>query len=140
MFAQSRDDIRQTFCNVYSKLQNRARLDPLEQQIADVVNLHPEYHSLLIDAVTALKHEPTPEQDQTNPFLHMGMHLAIREQVSTDRPTGIREYYNQLIKKWGESETEHRMMECLGISLWEAQRNNSLPDEQAYLECVHRLS
>jgi len=139
MFAQSREDIRQTFCKVYSKLQNREELDPLEQQIADVVNLHPEYHSLLIDVATAVQHEATPEQGQTNPFLHMGMHLAIREQVSTDRPTGIRECYSQLITMLGESETEHRMMECLGTSLWEAQRNNSLPDEQAYLACIRRL-
>lgn len=139
MFAQSREDIRQAFCTIYSKLQNSERLDPLEQQIADVINLHPEYHSLLVDIDTALEHEFTPEQGQTNPFLHMGMHLAIREQVSTDRPAGIREYYSHLITKLGKPETEHRIMECLGTSLWEAQRNNSLPDEQAYLECIHRL-
>ncbi len=139
MFAQSRDETRQLFCTVFNKVQQSIALDPLEQQIADVINLHPEYHKLLADVNVSLKHEFTPEQGQTNPFLHMGMHLAIREQVSTDRPTGIREYYSQLLKKLGESETEHRMMECLGTSLWDAQRSNSLPDEQAYLECIHRL-
>ncbi|HID81470.1 MAG TPA: DUF1841 family protein [Chromatiales bacterium] len=139
MFAQSREETRQLFCSVFKKVQEQTTLDPLEQQIAEVIKLHPEYHKLLMDPESALAQEFTPEQGQSNPFLHMGMHLAIREQVSTDRPAGIREYFSQLIKKLGESETEHRMMECLGNSLWEAQRNNSLPDEQAYLDCIHRL-
>jgi hypothetical protein len=30
-------------------------------------------------------------------------------------------------------------MECLARMLWEAQVNQRLPDEQAYLECVRRL-
>ena len=139
MFAQSREETRQLFCIVFSKVQQDLALDPLEQQIANVIDLHPEYHDLLANQESALVQEFIPEQGQSNPFLHMGMHLAIREQVSTDRPAGIREYYSQLIKKLGESETEHRMMECLGSSLWEAQRDNSLPDEQAYLDCIHRL-
>jgi hypothetical protein len=30
-------------------------------------------------------------------------------------------------------------MECLGESLWQAQRDNRLPDEDAYLECLRKL-
>jgi len=70
----------------------------------------------------------------------MGMHLAIREQVSTNRPAGITDVHQRLANKHGSaSEAEHRMMECLGEALWTAQRNNTAPDEQAYLTCLKRL-
>ncbi len=139
MFAQSRDETRQLFCSVFQKMQQQIPLDPLEQQLADIIQQHPEYHKLLADPDAAISLEFTPESGQPNPFLHMGMHLAIREQVDTDRPAGIRACYQQLIAKLGEAEAEHRMMECLGTSLWEAQRNNRLPDEQSYLSCIQSL-
>ena len=31
-----------------------------------------------------------PEMGDTNPFLHMSMHMAIKEQLSIDQPAGIR--------------------------------------------------
>jgi hypothetical protein len=34
---------------------------------------------------------------------------------------------------------EHRLIECLAETLWEAQRDRVPPDEQAYLERVRRL-
>ncbi|WP_204318325.1 DUF1841 family protein [Serratia marcescens] len=40
------------------------------------------------------------ELGETNPFLHMGLHLAVREQVATDRPQGIRTVYTKLIEKY----------------------------------------
>ena len=70
----------------------------------------------------------------------MGMHIAIREQLSTQRPPGINAAYEALLKRLGDPhEAEHRMMECLGEAMWLAQRNNTAPDESAYLECLQRL-
>jgi hypothetical protein len=30
-------------------------------------------------------------------------------------------------------------MECLAEMIWQAQRNGTAPDEEAYLECVRQL-
>ena len=69
-------------------------MSPLEAQIAAVVSEHPEYHNALnIDGVHG---DFTPEAGETNPFLHMGLHLAIREQVSTNRPPGIGKIHTRL--------------------------------------------
>ena len=114
-------------------------LDPLETQIAAVIADHPEYHALLQDQDQAMTRDFTPEGGQTNPFLHMGMHLAIQEQIATDRPAGIRTHYQQLTRRLGVVDAEHAIMECLGRSLWEAQQNNNLPDERAYLRCIENL-
>jgi hypothetical protein len=31
------------------------------------------------------------------------------------------------------------MMDCLAEALWQAQRNGTLPDQQAYTDCLQRL-
>jgi hypothetical protein len=136
----SRDQIRQVYLDVWHKLQTASLLDPMESLIAQVIELHPEYHALLQQGASAQQAEFTPESGQGNPFLHMGMHIALQEQVSTDRPRGIQSVHQKLSKKRGRHEAEHAMMECLGEALWRAQRTGTAPDEQAYLECLKRLS
>ncbi|NOX42811.1 MAG: DUF1841 family protein [Gammaproteobacteria bacterium] len=138
LFGNNRNDIRQHFFVVWKKHNDKQTLDPMENLIANVIRLHPEYHSLLEDSNTRDK-DFTPEMEQTNPFLHMGMHIALHEQLSTDRPTGIKDVYEKLQSKTEDiHETEHRMMECLGEAMWLAQRNNTLPDDVSYLECLKK--
>lgn len=140
MFGQNREELRRFYLQVWQKHQQQHILQPLEQLIAEVLILHPEYHSLLENEEAALSRDFNPEQGEGNPFLHMGMHLALHEQVATDRPVGIRAMHTSLRLRLGDvHEAEHRMMECLGEALWQAQRNGQMPDEQAYLECLKRL-
>ncbi|MGD2172169.1 MAG: DUF1841 family protein [Gammaproteobacteria bacterium] len=136
---QSRDEIRRVYLGVWQKMQRGQLLEPMEALIAEVIELHPEYQSLFDDEDAVAQLEFTPEQGQTNPFLHMGMHIALREQAGGDRPAGIRAIYQRLVDARGPHEAEHAMMECLGQSLWEAQRENRSPDEAAYLECLKKL-
>lgn len=135
----NRDQIRQMYCSVFSKMKNDQACDPLEQQIAEVIAEHPEYHALLESSDSALDKDFTPDSGESNPFLHMGMHLGIREQVSTNRPSGIQPLFAELSHMMGPSEAEHQIMECLGLSLWEAQRSGQMPDERKYLECIRKI-
>jgi hypothetical protein len=120
-------------------MQQRQLLEPMEALIADVIEAHPEYHALLADNDEIKQQEFTPEQGQTNPFLHMGMHIALREQAGSDRPGGIKSIYQRLVAAKGQHEAEHAMMECLGQALWSAQRNAQAPDEADYLDCLEKL-
>jgi hypothetical protein len=135
----NRDDIRRVYIEVWGKLQKGQDLDPMESIIAEVIRLHPEYHALLESGKSAFEAEFSVEGGQSNPFLHMGMHIAIREQISVDRPTGIRAAYHALCHRRGQHQAEHSMLECLAQSLWLAQRNNVAPDEQAYMDCIKKL-
>ena len=136
---QSRDEVRQVYLDVWRKLQQNGLLEPMEAIIAEVIEIHPEYHSLLEQNEDVRQQEFTPEQGQTNPFLHMGMHIALREQAGADRPPGIQAIYHRLVASRGQHEAEHAMMECLGQSLWNAQRNGIAPDETEYLDCLKKL-
>lgn len=137
---QSRDQLRRMYIDAWRKHRAGLPLEPLEAQIADVIELHPEYHAVLEDPERVLDRDYTPEGGDSNPFLHMGLHLAVRDQIGTDRPLGIRQAFAQLAHKLGaEHDAEHLLMECLAETLWEAQRSGRAPDEQSYLERVYRL-
>ena len=136
---QSRDEVRQVYLGVWHKIQQKLVLEPMEALIADVIEIHPEYHALLAAGDDIKQQDFTPEQGQTNPFLHMGMHITLREQAGTDRPPGIRAIHQKLVSKQGAHEAEHAMIECLGETLWNAQRSNQPPDEAAYLDCLKKL-
>ena len=134
---ESRSDTRQTFFDVWQKMQSGAPMTALETMIADVIRMHPEYHGMLSQGIEVLDKDWLPEGGETNPFLHMGMHIAIREQLSIDRPPGIKAAYEALLQKTRDQmQVEHLMLECLGETLWRAQRENRMPNEQLYLRLV----
>jgi hypothetical protein len=138
---QSRDQLRNVYLEAWRKRCERLPMEPLEMQIADVIELHPEYQAALQKPDSVLARDYTPEGGQSNPFLHMGLHLAVRDQLATDRPVGIRRAFETIAKSKGDAhEAEHQLIECLAETLWEAQRSGLPPDEIAYLERVRKLS
>jgi hypothetical protein len=137
---QSRDELRRAYLSSWRKWRAGEALAPLEAAIARVIAEHPEYHSMLEAPEAAVKADFVPEGGVENPFLHLGLHLAIREQVSTDRPAGIARIHAQLAARFSSAlAAEHRMFEALGATLWEAERGAKPPDESAYLERLEHL-
>lgn len=137
---ESREQMRRRYLEAWRKFSAREPLAPLEGQLAAVIAEHPEYISWLESGEEALGAEFTPEGGRANPFLHMGLHLAIREQVATDRPRGIAPMHEALARRTGSAHAaEHVMIGPLAATLWEAQRSGHAPDEQAYLERLRRL-
>lgn len=121
----------------WRKRRDRVPTEPVEAQIADVVADHPEYHAAL--EADAVDRDYLPEGGQTNPFLHMGLHLAVRDQVATDRPVGIRAAFASLTQRLASPhEAEHVLIDCLAETLWQAQAQNLPPDESAYLERIRQ--
>lgn len=140
MFVRNRQSSRGLFFDVWRKYNVNAQLEPLEQLVLGVILEHPEYHHFLHDDANTMELEFDPGSGKTNPFLHMGMHIAVKEQVQTDRPAGIRKIFLSLCEARQEQhEVEHEMMECLGSILWQAQMNNQLPDENLYMECIRKM-
>jgi hypothetical protein len=139
MFGQDREQMRRFFVTAWRKRQAGEPLQPLEQLVAEVVAAHPEYHDHLVDG-ERLHSDFPPAEGNTNPWLHMGMHITLGEQLGADRPPGIRDLYRAIASRVGDAHAaEHAMMECLGLVLWEAQRDGRQPDEAAYLACLRRL-
>ena len=139
IFGQDRNELRKMYADAWQKHLDKTALTPLEAQITAVVEWHPEYHDDVMN--NDLDKDYTPDGGQTNPFLHMGLHLGIREQVATNRPAGINTVFSTLATKIGDPHTaEHRMIDCLAETLWEAQSQNTAPDETRYLQRLHQLT
>lgn len=139
MFTPSQHDVRRFFCEVYLKQRTDQILTPLEAIARDWVTQHPEYASTLTDIEAAVAADYSIENGQSNPFLHLSMHLSIAEQISIDQPPGIRQAFLALAQRLSsEHEAHHRIMECLGEMIWTSQRNGLPPDGAAYIECVKR--
>jgi hypothetical protein len=135
---QSRSDLRGRFLDAWRKHSAGLPLEPLEAQIVAVIIEHPEYHALLNDADAALARDFAPEGG-SNPFLHMAMHLAVRDQIATDRPSGIRDVYAKLIRRRDKLNAEHTIAEHLADMIWQAQRSGLPPDDQVYLRRLQKL-
>ena len=132
--AHSRDQLRRSYAEAWSKHLSGTPLSPLEAMICDVIGLHPEYQGLVANPILAATFEPNAQGDADNPFLHMGLHIAVREQLSVDRPPGIREVHRRLqLQQAGAHAAEHVLMEALGQTLWQAQRDGVAPDAERYL-------
>lgn len=138
IFGQDRTELRKMYVEAWRKQCERLPMSPLEAQIAAVIEWHPEYHGAV--TTDGLDCDYTPDGGRSNPFLHMGLHLGIREQVATDRPAGIARIHETLAAATGDPHlAEHQMIECLAETLWESQSQGVAPDERKYLERLRRL-
>ncbi len=137
MFTPSRDQVRQFFFDVWAKYRAGQPLAGAEQPALEAVLAHPEYHALLDQPEVYLDRDYSPEAGETNPFLHLAMHLAIAEQLAVDQPAGIRTRYQRLLQQHGEAmAAQHDIMECLAEMIWQAQRHETAFDAVAYLRCL----
>ena len=137
MFNPSRDQVRLFFIDAWKKYREKQILSPLENMAVNLVQQHPEYHSLL-ENPDSIEQDFTVDKGQTNPFLHLSMHLAIQEQLSIDQPPGIKAAHDRLVATLDPHEAAHRIMEALGEVIWEAQRLNKPLDNERYIELIHQ--
>lgn len=139
IFSDERNELRKMYYDAWQKHLNKAPTEPLENQIIYVIGMHPEYQPMF-ESLEVSDKDYLPENGQTNPFLHMGLHLGIRDQLDTNRPAGINLVYQKLCEKHHDSHyVEHVMMDALAEMFWLAQKNHTAPDETAYLRKLQRL-
>jgi hypothetical protein len=133
LFNPSRDQVRQFFFDTWAKFLGKQPLSDLEAIALEVMQMHPEYHHVLNAPERYLEQTYFPEMGETNPFLHMSLHLSILEQIAIDQPPGIKAGYQSLRLKMPDyHQAQHELMDCLAETLWQAQRNGSAPDTHAY--------
>ena len=139
MFNPSQADVRNFFFDVYIKGNLNQPLTDLEKIAYTVIMKHTEYHSILANREKYLDFKWLPEMGETNPFLHLSMHLTIIEQLSINQPHGIKQLFTDMcLATQDEHKAEHEFIDCLGEMLWQAQRNHIQPSMQIYFECINK--
>jgi hypothetical protein len=136
---QDREQLRAAWREAWRRHRQGLPLEPLQAQMSDLIRMHPEYTQHLDGAVTT-SGAAAVDGASTNAFLHLALHLALREQLATNRPAGIAQVHQRLAAADGDPHVaEHRMIEVLGQVLWDAQRAGRMPDERQYLEALRKL-
>ena len=139
LFNPSRDEVRAFFFEAWAKFKLAQTLTDLEKIALGVMHMHPEYHSILSQPEQFKHQDYFPEFGETNPFLHMSLHVSILEQISINQPTGIASIYAQLkLKQQDEHDAQHVILECLAETIWQAQRNNTGMDSVHYLQLLQQ--
>ena len=137
MFSQDRTKQRAFLASCWQKNLNKEYLEPLEQQLVFIIQAHPEYHHLIGN----IESEYFPEQGEVNPFLHINLHLALRDQLSINQPKGVKEVHQKLINHYKDSHgVEHLMMECIAEMTYISQKSNTTMDQESYLNCITILT
>jgi hypothetical protein len=141
LFNPSRDEVRQFFFGAWAKFRQQQSLTDLEAIAIQVVQMHTEYHAVLDAPQRYFEQSYFPEMGETNPFLHMSLHLSILEQIGINQPPGIKQAYEVLLRKHGNPhDAQHDLMDCLAETIWQAQRSGQPPDAEAYLSCMQKKS
>ena len=136
MFNPSRDEVREMFFGAWQAYRQGTPLVGIQALALDVILQHPEYHAML---EAPDRYREKDYLDESNPFLHMSLHLALEEQLSIDQPPGIRERWEALLKRSGDRhDALHHAIECLAETVWRSQREGAAPDAAAYLSCLER--
>jgi hypothetical protein len=134
MFNPSRDEVREMFFRVWKSYREGMPLAGIEALALDVILQHPEYHDALSDPERSRDRDYV---DESNPFLHMSLHVALEEQLSIDQPPGIAARFRALLERHGDRhEALHQALECLAETVWRAQRDRAPPDAASYLDCL----
>ena len=136
MFSQDRKKQRKFVAKSWQKYTSNIPLEPLEEQLASIIEIHPEYQ----DLISNIDSEYFPEQGEINPFLHINLHLALKDQLSLNEPNGVRELHQKLIYHFKDQHVvEHLMMECIAEMIYSSQKNNTPMDQESYLNCITAL-
>ena len=136
MFSSDRSTQRKFLAKSWEKYKTNQILEPLELQLAKIIEKHPEYQEIINNLDT----EYFPEQGKINPFLHINLHLSLQDQLSLDQPKGIKEIYNSLVKKIKDTHrVEHIMMEQIAEMIFNSQKNNKPMDQEQYLRSLKEL-
>ena len=140
LYNPSRDQVRQFFFDTWAKFKQNAALSDLEKIAIEVIQLHPEYHAVLSAPERYMNQQYFPEMGETNPFLHLSLHLSVIEQISINQPIGIRDVYDKLRQQHdGDSHlAQHDILDCLAETIWQAQRNSTALDNAVYLNLLNQ--
>lgn len=139
MWASERLRYRQVFYEAWKKKEKPLLLSALEHQVLEIMALHPEYQFIFEDE-SLIERDYFPVLGETNPFLHLGLHLGLLEQLHTNRPVGIREIYSQLLEKKKEAHAvQHAMMERINHMMYQAARRETVLDDALYLHYLREI-
>ncbi|AGF49226.1 DUF1841 family protein [Candidatus Kinetoplastidibacterium galati] len=138
MFNPSLDQARYFFIEVWNKHKLSKTLTPIEKTTIACILEHPQFYKDL-DNKESIKNSYNSNFPESNPFLHLSMHLAISEQLLIDQPCGIKAAYNKLITSNDPHTAIHKIIKCLTLTIQYSQTHRLELDSNKYMNLIKDL-
>jgi hypothetical protein len=134
LYNPSRDQARQFLFVAWANFKKNLSLTDLEKIAVEVIQMHPEYHVVFDSPERFMHQQYFPEMGETNPFLHITLHLSVIEQISINQPIGITQVYDKLRQRHNDTHLAyHDLIDSLAETIWQSQRNNEPLNSERYL-------
>ena len=138
MIDKQRHDSRDFFYQTFAKMQQPAELNHLELMTSEIIKMHPEYHQFLKQPNLFHNKDFHTSDHLLNPFLHMGLHLTLKEFMILNQPEGIGNIYRQFcIIHSDQHEAEHAMIDCIQVIIHEAQYHKKPLEQEKLMTLLH---
>lgn len=135
LYSQDRATQRKFLFNAWQKFINKEPLEDLEKKIVEIIDIHKEYQHL----INNIELDYPLEQNNINPFLHINLHLTLREQLAINQPFGIKQAYDSLVAKLKDSHlAEHLIMDCIVKMISSVQKTGTTINEKEYFDCIQK--
>lgn len=139
LYKPTRDQARQFLFDAWAKFKKESSLTDLEKIVVEVIQMHPEYHAVFNAPERFMHQQYFPEMGETNPFLHITLHLSVIEQITINQPIGISQIYDKLRQQHNDTHhAYHDLIDCLAETIWQAQHNNEPLDSEHYLNLLRQ--
>lgn len=136
MFNPNREQVRFFFIETWRKYNAKQTLSDMEKIAISWMLEHPEYINFYKEDF--LDKDFAVEMGQTNPFLHLSMHLAVEEQTKANQPPGIQNAFESLKHKLGSKhDAAHEVFDCLAEQIYQNQKYNTEFSSTSYLHCIN---
>ena len=122
---------RKVFYDAWMCYTRGETLSEFDQRLVSVMQYYPEFTQHILP-------DEIPNQSSQNPYLVMGAHLEVVEQVAQDRPKGIKPFYQSLALKVGGVQAQIIMRDVLLLVLDQSYQSGEVPDYSEYLQMLKK--
>lgn len=138
MFNPSLEQARSFFIEVWNKYKLSRIMTPIEETTATWILKHPQFHNDLSNK-ESIKNIYNSNCQESNPFLHLSMHLTVSEQLIIDQPYGIKAVYKKLIMNNDPHTAAHKIIKCLTLTIRNSQDQGTALDSNKYIRLIREL-
>ncbi len=122
---------RKVFYDAWMRHQERLALSEFDQRLIQVMLKYPQYTHCITP-------EEIPVEEGLNPYVVMGAHLELSEQIALDRPQGVRKVFQDLVIRYDDQKAEKMMLDVLLSVLSQSYQRSEVPDYQVYLQLLKK--
>ena len=129
---------RRLLADIWRKAESGEQVRGEQARLAEIMRAHPEYRVAWESAMNGA--EDTFSVEGVNPFLHVTMHRAVEEQLSTGEPKETAQTLQRLTEAGlDRHEALHRIGNVLLEQMWLMQREGRGFDRAAYIQALNKL-